>query len=184
MARTRTKRTTSSMRERLSWRRLLIQVRISFLPTKYALSIIPILDAISFRRTVNTNNSNNPNEKKKQKRTSTLQDKGIKILRVEIWGWGYTFKSKILFLFSEEEKTGKTEENELNERTVKNWFDSSALQREQKPKQDSGHNQSVPTHKEREKEVLYHILFFLSDTYNVCCSSHSWSGKPVFKNIN
>ena len=37
---------TSSILDKLSCKRLLIHCKISFLPTKYALSIIPLLDAI------------------------------------------------------------------------------------------------------------------------------------------
>lgn len=78
----------------------------------------------------------------------------------EIWGWGYTFKSKFQSLFSEEQK-----KNRKNGRKWIEWTNGEELiwffcsQRKQKPEQDSGHNQTVPKQRER-KEVLYHILFF------------------------
>jgi len=65
---------------------------------------------------VNTNNSNNPMGKKP---TSTLLDKGIKILGMKSEGGVLRLNQKYYFYF-QKKKTGKTEENELNERTVKN----------------------------------------------------------------
>lgn len=87
------------MRERLSWSRLLIQLRISFLPTKYALSIIPILDAIfKFKRT----------EKEQLRRTITpAKEKGVCLFLNkrgedsggEISGEGFKFKTEFWFWF-------------------------------------------------------------------------------------
>jgi len=163
LTQTRTKRITSSMRVRLSWRRLLIQVRISFLPTKYALSIIPILDAICFERKMSTYSSNNPMGKKP---TITLLDKGIKILGVKSEG-GVTRLNPNFNLYFQKKKR-----NRKNGRKWIEWTNGEELiwffcsQRKQKPEQDSGHNQTVPKQRERKRGSLSHSLLF--DTYNVC----------------
>ena len=117
---------TSSTRERLSWSLLLIQVNISFLPTKYALSIIPILVAIETPWSNSLSHTRRHTEIERERGRENMEDKkkrGLVCINVmrNLWR-GF----KIFWLFLKKKKKTKTERIE--------WWRIKIITHKKKPK--------------------------------------------------